>query len=93
MFRLMVTMIAFLGLQSPLQAGPDTPRNVVISTDLAMGLDCMNIFGSEPKPADPDDAWALAWALEESGWNVIAVVVSFGNCSCHSPGCYQKCRL
>ena len=82
MARLIVVLIAFLGLQSPLQAGPDTPRNVVISTDLAMGLDCTNVFGSEPKPADPDDAWALAWALEESGWNVIAVVVSFGNCSC-----------
>ena len=84
MSRMIVGLIALLGLQSPSQAGPDVPRNVVICTDLSMGLDCMSVFGGDPMPADPDDAWALAWALEESGWNVIAVLVSFGNCSCEA---------
>ena len=84
MSRTIVGLISLLGWQSPSQAGPDLPRNVVICTDLSMGLDCMSVFGGDPMPADPDDAWALAWALEESGWNVIAVLVSFGNCSCEA---------
>ena len=82
--KLMPALMSILVLGTPLHAGSEDSRNVVICTDLAMGLDCMNIFGSDPKPADPDDAWALAWALEESGWNVMAVVVSFGNCSCEA---------
>ena len=84
MSRMIVGLIALLGLQSSLHAHSDPPRNVVICTDLSMGLDCMSVFGGDPMPADPDDAWALAWALEESGWNVIAVLVSFGNCSCEA---------
>ena len=79
---LLTTVAIVGGLAGQLAADSGETRNVVISTDISMGLDCVNVFGSKPKPADPDDAWALAWALEESGWNVLAVVVSFGNCSC-----------
>ena len=82
--RMLASVVIGLGLAGELAADSGETRNVIISTDIAMGLDCMNIFGSEPKPADPDDAWAIAWALEESGWNVLAVVVSFGNCSCEA---------
>jgi hypothetical protein len=58
---------------------------VVVCTDLAMGLDCTNVFGSPPSAADPDDAWALAWALNNPTWEVIGVVVSYGNCACETP--------
>jgi inosine-uridine nucleoside N-ribohydrolase len=63
----------------------DTRRPVVICTDIAMGLDCTNVFGSPPSAADPDDAWALAWALNHPDWNVLGVIVSFGNCACETP--------
>ncbi|MGA0173538.1 MAG: hypothetical protein ACO3NL_07825, partial [Phycisphaerales bacterium] len=54
--------------------GSGTRRRVVVCTDLAMGLDCTNVFGSPPSAADPDDAWALAWALNNPTWEVIGVV-------------------
>jgi inosine-uridine nucleoside N-ribohydrolase len=63
----------------------DTRRPVVICTDISMGLDCTNVFGSPPSAADPDDAWALAWALNHPDWNVLGVIVSFGNCACETP--------
>lgn len=63
----------------------DGRRRVVVCTDIAMGLDCTNVFGSPPSAADPDDAWALAWALNHPGWDVVGVVVSFGNCACETP--------
>ena len=65
--------------------GSGTRRRVVVCTDLAMGLDCTNVFGSPPSAADPDDAWALAWALNNPTWEVIGVVVSYGNCACETP--------
>ena len=63
----------------------DPPRRVLVCTDISMGLDCINVFGSPPSAADPDDAYALAWALNNPGWEVVGVVVSYGNCACETP--------
>ena len=63
----------------------DSRRRVLLCADVAMGLDCKNVFDSPPSAADPDDAWALAWALNHPGWDVVGVVVSFGNCACETP--------
>ena len=72
-------------LETASASAGDARRPVVICTDIAMGLDCTNVFGSPPSAADPDDAWALAWALNHPDWDVVGVVVSFGNCACETP--------
>ncbi len=89
MFRRLVAVpflvAAPVAAASPRADAGDGPRRVVVCTDISMGLDCTNVFGSPPSAADPDDAWALAWALNHPEWEVVGVVVSFGNCACETP--------
>ena len=84
---LVLVSISMLLITVPVRAdgGGDKPRRVLLCADVAMGLDCTNVFDSPPSAADPDDAWALAWALNHPGWDVVGVVVSFGNCACETP--------
>lgn len=81
---LAVITVLPLALSDRALAG-DQPRRVLVCTDISMGLDCTNVFGSPPSAADPDDAWALAWALNHPAWEVVGVVVSYGNCACETP--------
>ena len=84
--RLILAAVALLSVVAPNHAeASDARRRVLFCTDIAMGLDCTNVFGSPPSAADPDDAWAIAWALNNPDWEVVGVVVSFGNCACETP--------
>ena len=72
---LVLASISILLIVVPVRAdGSDAPRRVLLCADVAMGLDCTNAFDSPPSAADPDDAWALAWALNHPGWDVVGVV-------------------
>ncbi|MCP4836455.1 MAG: nucleoside hydrolase, partial [Phycisphaera sp.] len=70
---LVFASISMLLITFPARAegGGDAPRRVLLCADVAMGLDCTNVFDSPPSAADPDDAWALAWALNHPGWDVV----------------------
>ena len=45
---LLTTVAIVGGLAGQLAADSGETRNVVISTDISMGLDCVNVFGSKP---------------------------------------------
>ncbi|MCP4797807.1 MAG: nucleoside hydrolase, partial [Phycisphaeraceae bacterium] len=81
-FTALVMLLIFTSVRAE---ADDSRRRVLLCADVAMGLDCTNVFDSPPSAADPDDAWALAWALNHPGWDVVGVVVSFGNCACETP--------
>ncbi|MCP4496059.1 MAG: hypothetical protein GY825_04675, partial [Phycisphaeraceae bacterium] len=67
-FTALVMLLIFTSVRA--EAG-DAPRRGLLCADVAMGLDCTNVFDSPPSAADPDDAWALAWALNHPGWDVV----------------------
>ena len=74
--RLILAALALLSVVASNHAeASDARRRVLFCTDIAMGLDCTNVFGSPPSAADPDDAWAMAWALNNPDWEVVGVVV------------------
>ena len=81
MTRSMLPALA-LALACPSGSAVAETKKILICTDLSMGMSCVNVFGGEAEPADVDDAWAIAFALTNPAFEVVGVVVSFGNCVC-----------